>query len=194
MASDLHDTIEQHLAGVKLLLTATRDVPDMPEKARDIIERAGQMLVHAKGEVRSAVMNLRGDGESSAGLEVRLRDMVSSLSGTGKVRFRTLLRGIADGMDAESQNDILLIVREAIANALKHGNASEIAVVGDPCDGGFAIRVANNGRPFDPARAPGAAAGHFGLEGMRRRAERHGFGLTFATEDEWTVVKLEVKS
>ena len=92
----------------------------------------------------------------------------------------------------KDKRDLSLIVREAIGNAIKHGGAKKVALTADPgAGGGWLLRLANDGTPFDPATAPGAAEGHFGLEGMRQRARRLGATLSFAQRDGWTVLSLE---
>ena len=82
-------------------------------------------------------------------------------------------------------------MREAIGNAIKHGGAKKVAITADAApDGKWQLRVANDGTPFDPATAPGAAEGHFGLEGMRQRARRLGAEVSFARRGDWTVLTL----
>jgi len=84
-------------------------------------------------------------------------------------------------MDAAQMRDMSLIVRETIGNAVKHGGAKHIAISSDPLEGGgWLLRISNDGTPFDPATAPGAKEGHFGIEGMKQRARR--IGATVAME------------
>ena len=55
----------------------------------------------------------------------------------------------------------LRLVREAVANALKHAAHLRLSVTDD-------------GRGFDPAAAPGPDTGHFGLAGTEERIQRLG--------------------
>ena len=94
-------------------------------------------------------------------------------------------------MDAAKMRDLSLIVREAIGNAVKHGGAKKVAITSDQQEGGgWLLRIANDGEPFDSATAPGAREGHFGLEGMRQRARRLGAEVSFSTKSGWTVVSV----
>ena len=192
MAADLHDTIEQHLAGVKILLTCAMKPEGVPAETKKVLEQAAAMLIHAKGEVRSTIMNLRGadDGKS---LEDHFREMVSPLR-HGGVAVKVLLRGVPERMDAARLGDLLLVAREAVANAVKHGKAKTLVVVSDPMSGadGFVLRILNDGEPFDASGALGPETGHFGLAGMKERASRSGFALDFLVDGKWTVVKVEV--
>ena len=101
--------------------------------------------------------------------------------------------GPPDKMDSARLGDLLLIAREAVTNAIKHGKAKTVVIVSDPMEGGgFVLRVLNDGASFDVNAALGPETGHFGLAGMRERALRSGFALEFAREGEWTAVRVEV--
>ena len=193
MAADLHDTIEQHLAGVKILLTCALKPEGVPEETKKVLEKAAAMLIHAKGEVRSTIMNLRSAGLEGKGFEEQIREMAAPLR-HGGIAVKILLRGLPEKMDPARLGDLLLIAREAVTNAIKHGKAKTVVIVSDPMEGGggFVLKVLNNGAPFDVNAAFGPETGHFGLAGMRERALRSGFTLEFAKDGEWTAVRVEV--
>ena len=195
MAADLHDTIEQHLAAVKILLTCAMKPEGVPEETKKVLENAAAMLIHAKGEVRSTIMNLRSAGLESKDLAGLIKEMAAPLRQSG-ITVKTMLRGVPERIESAKLGDLVLIVREAVTNAIKHGKAKTVVIVSDPMSGasGFVLKVLNDGEPFDIAAALGPETGHFGLFGMRERARRSGFTLEFAQEGEWTAVRLEVPS
>lgn len=80
-------------------------------------------------------------------------------------------------LDAQMQVHLLQIIREAVLNAMKHANASEIAVscVTAP-DGNHTVYIRDNGIGIGEPKEP---EGHYGLNIMRERAERLGGTLTF---------------
>lgn len=198
MATDLHDTIEQYLAGVKILLTAASDPASSPENTRAKIAQAEDMLVYAKNEVRLAVMDLRQDGEQKS-LKQALGEIADGVKRSGAVKVRLALRALPANLPPGDIQNLLMIVREAVTNALKHGKAKNIAIVSDPIEvshrggQGFALRVLNDGEPFEREKALGPQTGHFGLAGMEERAHKSGFDLSFGMEGRWTCVRLEVK-
>lgn len=191
MAMDLHDTIEQHLAGVKIMLAAALDPECAADAGRKLVERAEDMLVFAKNEVRQAVMDLRGDGAGRP-LAEELKAVAAVVEKAGTARCRTQLRGLPERLAQGRQANLLMIVREAVTNAIKHGKANTIAMVADPQEAGFVLRILNDGEPFERATALGPSTGHYGLAGMEERARRGNFALSFGRDGGWTEVRLEV--
>ena len=179
MADDIHDTIEQHLVGAGMLIQIGRN-----KEARDV-------LVRAKAELRDIIWGLKNDDMMRLSPAEMLRQTAELETKKGIFRVSSRINGLPDRMSAQEMRDLSLIVREAIGNAVKHGGAKKIAIT---CDaqpgGGWMLRIANDGAPFDPAKAPGAAEGHFGLEGMRERAKRLGASVEITTDKLWTVVSV----
>lgn len=177
MADDIHDTIEQHLVGAGMLLQLNR------------LKEAQDVLVRAKREIRDIVWGLKNDDMMRLSPADMIRQLAHEETTRGLFRVETRLEGLPEHVDAAFMRDLSLIVREAIGNAVKHGGAKKIAISSDPLpSGGWMLRIANDGRPFDPASAPGAAEGHFGLDGMRQRARRLGATVSFAPRGDGMVV------
>ena len=180
MADDLHDTIEQHLVGAGMMIKIGR------------LKEAEGVLVRAKREIRDIVWGLKNDDMMRLSPADMLRQLAHDENTKGLCRVDTKLAGLPAQMDAAQMRDLSLIVREAIGNAIKHGGAKKVAITADAApDGKWLLRVANDGTPFDPATAPGAADGHFGLEGIRQRARRLGAEVSFERCGEWTVLSVQ---
>ena len=179
MADDLHDTIEQHLVGAGMMIKMGR------------LKEAEGVLVRAKREIRDIVWGLKNDDMMRQSPAEMLRQLAHDENTKGLCRVDTKIEGLPAQMDAAQMRDLSLVVREAIGNAIKHGGAKKVAITCDAAaGGGWLLRVANDGAPFDAATAPGAAEGHFGLEGMRQRARRIGAEIAFERRGGWTVVSL----
>ena len=82
-------------------------------------------------------------------------------------------------LSPETVLQIMRIIQEAVINALKHAQASAIAIEARARSGNWSIRVADNGVGLDPeaARVAGAQPGRHGLRSMRARAEAIGARL-----------------
>jgi signal transduction histidine kinase len=198
MAADLHDTIEQNLAGAKMLMESSLSIaPEVPPAVEEAVKGAAAILAHAKSEIRATIFNLRCDEMFDRRPEDVFREMMRHLD-RGKVNARCRLRGLPDHLPGARFSDLLGIVQEATTNAIKHGRAKNIVLVSDPLTGdgvrGFVLRVLNDGEPFDAAAALGPESGHFGLAGMRERAKRNGMRISWETKDKWTSVKVEVSA
>ena len=180
MADDIHDTIEQHLVGAGMLLKINR------------IAEAQDILVRAKREIRDIVWGLKNDDMMRLTPAEMLRNLAHEENTKGLYRVDTRLEGLPVSLDAAAMRDLSLIVRESIGNAVKHGGAKKIAISSDRQeDGGWRLRISNDGEPFDPETAPGAKEGHFGLEGMKQRARRIGASLRFERRGKGMVLVLE---
>ena len=180
MADDLHDTIEQHLVGAGMLLQLNRN-----KEAREI-------LMRAKREMRDIIWGLKNDDMMRLTPAAMIKELAHEETKKGLYRVTARLEGLPDRLDAQQMRDLSLIVREAIGNAVKHGGAKKIAISSDPKPaGGWLLRIANDGKPFDETRAPGVADGHFGVEGMRQRARRLGAAVSISVKGDWTVVAVE---
>ena len=186
MAQELHDTIEQYLASVRLVISGALETARLDAKTRHSLEYAGEVLAEAKREVREAVTTLRGDGSEGKTLRELVETMAETLNRGGKVRVRTLLKTLPADLTEARRMDLLLIAREAVTNAIKHGRARKIAIVHDSGH----LFIANDGERFNPAAALGPETGHFGLSGMRERAVRSGFSLAISPRRRWMVVRV----
>ena len=183
MADDIHDTIEQHLVGAGMLLKLNRN------------KEAQEILVRAKREIRDIVWGLKNDDMMRLTPADMLRKLAHEENTKGIYRVDTRLEGLPATMDAAAMRDLSLIVRESIGNAVKHGGAKKIAISSDLLEnGGWRLRISNDGTPFDPETAPGAKEGHFGIEGMKQRARRIGATARFERRGEGMVLILEKRA
>jgi signal transduction histidine kinase len=79
------------------------------------------------------------------------------------------------------EQHLLRIAQEAVTNVLKHAGASRIAVELRTEPQRLDLRIVDNGRGFDQEGAFSSRGGHFGLIGMRERAERLGGKLRLSS-------------
>lgn len=196
MADDLHDTIEQHLAGVRIILSSVRG--KLPAEGSGHVDKAlgmaANILNEAKGEIREVIMNLRSDRMISKPLEAALKEFAEATNKSGAVRVRCSLRGLDVDLAAVVKSDIMMIVQQATANAIKHGAAKNVLIASDPKEGsrGFVLRILNDGTPFDADKMPGPELGHFGLSNMRERAKKSHMGIAFGQVDGMVAITLTV--
>ncbi len=193
MAADLHDTLEQHLAGARMLLnSAVAFTPDVPEAVRSAVANANELLAHAKSEMRARIFDMRNDVLYTQGPEKVLKAIAEKISSGKLATVRTRLAGLPQHLAESVFSEMVFIVQEAITNAIKHGHAKTVVMASDSSGRGFTLRIANDGEPFDPDSVLGPEAGHYGLSGMRERAKRAGIKLSFVRDSRLMVVVLDV--
>ena len=202
MADELHDTIEQHLAGARILLaTAEEQIGEGNESVSKALSMAGEVLGNAKREIRDVILNLRSEDMMTRPLADLLASVAKELDERGVARTRCRLHGIPDGLSAGVKADLVAVVQQAVTNAISHGKAKSILIVSDVVTDAvkanrqcFVLRVLNDGEPFDASKALGPAAGHFGLANMRLRAKRSGFSIEWGREGKWNTVRMGVST
>jgi signal transduction histidine kinase len=171
IARELHDTIEQELAGLSIQLRNARQrlVQD-PEQAGTAIELAQRMLRHCRNEARTSIRDLRSVALEQRGLPGTLEELLSPLAAEAGVQFTLNVGGTPRGLAGPVEIHLLRIAQQAVANAVQHGAPGEIRVQLSYAADEVALEVRDNGRGFDPA-AP-APRGHFGIIGIRERANK----------------------
>lgn len=175
IARELHDTVEQALAGITLQLdtTAARLGP-APDPVVRGLNVARQMARYAMAEARRSIWDLRPSELKSRGLTDALR----SLAGESAGRVGFSVQGAPLRLAPEVESNLLRIAQESVANALKHANAAQIHIRLEFDAASLTLTVSDNGRGFDPAAMQTSLSGHFGLLGMKERANRIRGALT----------------
>ena len=171
LAVDLHDSLSQTLTGVSMGIGSAMDSIGAGETAlRQRLGLVARMVEACRTELRNCLWDLRNQALEEESMERAIRlSLAQILDRTSlHVRFNVPRARLSDN----TAHAILRIVRELAANAIRHGRASSIWIVGSIENGMLRFSVRDDGVGFDPALAPGVAEGHFGLQGIRERIER----------------------
>ena len=187
LARDLHDSLEQTLAGAALRMDAANDL--LPhagaadsEPARRQIEKAAELLRLSQTQVRRTVWGLRSLALEKHSLAEALRDSVRLLTeDTGIATTLDLYDGDA-GLANEQECELLHIAQEAVANVLKHAQATTLEVTLLRKDGMIVLTVKDNGHGFDPSIPIENDRPHYGQQDMRERAQLLGASLIVKSE------------
>jgi signal transduction histidine kinase len=182
LAADLHDTLEQSMTGMALQLEATEALQgEAPARSAQHLSLARQLLTRSREEVRRSVWNLRSQSLENRSLPDALRDIAASLAEGRALRIEVASEGAVKPLPDFIAGNLLLLAREALTNAIKHGGARniEVRVVFHTAD--VEVLVKDDGTGFDTGDHPGAREGHFGLQGMRERMKRLNGALTITS-------------
>jgi signal transduction histidine kinase len=183
---ELHDTLEQGLAGIALQLEAVAgSLQTSPQVAQQSLDVARQMLRYSQEETRRSVMDLRSQALESRDLAGALLDLALQMTGGTNVHADVHIEGTPRRLDASHEHHLLRIGLEALTNALKHSGARRIEMTLRFRPDATDLIVADDGQGFPSDRAsaaggPGLALAnqisgeHFGLLGIRERVDKIG--------------------
>ena len=171
IARELHDTLEQDLTGLSMQLGNLAPALDGDrDLARQQLSLARGMLQHCRTEARASVSDLRNLHLLKRSLPDAMREALPKAVAGLKTGFHFELNGTPQPLRATTQNHLLRIAREAVFNASRHANPDRIDVRLEYDSDGVTLEIKDDGNGFDATRKP--PAGHFGLVGMRERANK----------------------
>jgi ligand-binding sensor domain-containing protein len=173
IAQDLHDTLLQGCLSASMQLDIALDhVPDdLPIKPK--LTHLQQLLAKVVNEGRDALRGLRAVDPASLDLEQALQRAQQEVA-QGDVDFRVIVEGRKRPLHPLIRDEVYRIGREAIVNAYRHANAQHIEVEIDYQPKQLRLFVRDDGDGIDSSVVGASRDGHFGLSGMRERAERIG--------------------
>jgi signal transduction histidine kinase len=179
MARDLHDTLEQQLAGVALQLDGLDKVAKTdPTQIPSRLGLARRMLRHTRVEARRSVWDLRSKVLEAQGLGTALRSMADGASSeegpTVLLEIGDLTRPLPPGSDFH----LLRIAQEALANAVKHAAAREVLISLHEASDAVVLTIRDDGCGFIAAPPDAPVTSHFGILGMHERVEKIGAVLS----------------
>jgi signal transduction histidine kinase len=191
IAQDLHDNLVQEMMGISLQLEIADEVTTSESIAKGPIRRALDLSRTSLANGRNALHVLRQRPFSRADIESTLKDTVQSAAGSdGKMQFAA--SGIERLIQPISGEEMLQIVREALRNAIQHAGQTEVAVRMEYGAKFLSIAVSDHGQGISEDVLQGGRPGHFGIQGMRERAERMGSSLIARSAPsagtEWTLI------
>jgi signal transduction histidine kinase/ligand-binding sensor domain-containing protein len=177
IARELHDTLLQGFHGLVLRFQSVANRIPAGEPVRGSIDQALERAEAVLVEGRNRVSELRSLRES-ADMAQALAAIAADLAGDWPARFSLTVEGRVRDLDPLVRVEVLRIGEEAIGNAFRHANATSICAVLIYGHGELQLGIRDDGvgLPDDVVTA-GKRIGHFGLIGMRERAERAGGAL-----------------
>ena len=193
IARELHDTLLQSFQGVLMRFQAVSNGLEEGEPKEELegaIDRAAQAIT----EGRNAVQGLRSAAVETNDLAAALGTLGKELA-AGESRapeFTMQVEGAARDLHPILRDEVYRIGGEALRNAFRHADARRIEVELRYDERQFRVRVRDDGKGIDPGHLVGSGpAGHFGLRGMRERANRVGGKLTVWSSDPRAEGKLD---
>ena len=184
IAQDLHDTLLQGLVSASMQLHVANDHLEADSPAKPIVGRVMQLMSQVIDEGRDAVRGLRSTSGNSDDLETAF-SRIGQEFGTEQVKdYRLIVEGSPRELHPLIRDEAYRIGREALANAFRHSQASKIEVELEYTNKHLRLLVRDNGAGIDEKVLQTGRDGHWGLTGMRERAESIGARLKVWSRDQ----------
>jgi signal transduction histidine kinase len=181
IARELHDTLEQELAGITMQLDLAVDCfQQAPGVAQHAVETARDMSRHSMIEARRSVWDLRCQLLQDGNLVSALKQIVEPLVPGDQAKVDFKIQGSPVRLPGPVEMNLLRIGQEAVANAVKHGGARQVRIELRFASASVGLTVSDDGQGFAPGQS--SPAGHFGLLDMRERAQSMGSHLRVESE------------
>jgi signal transduction histidine kinase len=194
VARELHDAIAQKLFSLRLTAeAATALVRRDPARAETEMQEVRRLAAQATEELGQIVAELRPRELTDTGLVETLRRRIQLLDWVHAAHV-TFASGLPPRrLPASIEEVVLRVAEEALHNALRHAEASTVAVSLEPLGStGVRCSIVDDGVGFDLPAAE-AASRRLGLTSMRERARRVQGSLKVRSKPgEGTTVTLEV--
>jgi signal transduction histidine kinase len=177
IAQDLHDTLLQGLVSASMQLHVANDHLAEDSPAKPLVGRVMQLITQVIDEGRDAVRGLRSTSGNADRLETAFSRAALEF-GNGEVKdYRVIVEGAPRELHPIIRDEAYRIGREALANAFRHGHANKIEVELEYSTKHLRILVRDDGAGIDQQVLQTGKDGHWGLTGMRERAESIGARL-----------------
>jgi ligand-binding sensor domain-containing protein/signal transduction histidine kinase len=181
IAQELHDTFLQGVVSVSMQLhVAVDQLPD-DSPVRGSLNRILQLTGRVIEEGRNTLRGLRSSIENAHDLKDAFSSIPQELGREQTTDFRVVVEGVSLPLRPGIRDDVYGIGREALVNAFRHARASKIDMHLEYAASQLRITVQDDGCGIDPKFLQFGRDGHWGLSGMRERADRIGGKLRVLT-------------
>ncbi|HEX4312165.1 MAG TPA: two-component regulator propeller domain-containing protein [Acidobacteriaceae bacterium] len=199
IAREIHDTLAQGFVAVSVHLELVAQLMrNSVDAAREQLERAQALVRSSLDDARTSIWELRSQGAEQGDLAARILKTAEEVTASAgaqhadapRARVQMHVTGTNHPLDEDVERELTRIAREAVTNAVRHGEAANIVLRLEFEGSMFGMEIRDDGRGFAGA-PPDGTSGHFGLTGMRERAQAIGSALTVESEPgEGTTVRL----
>lgn len=181
IAQELHDTLLQGFvsASMQLHVAADRLPDDSP--AKPSLGRVLDLMGRVIEEGRNAVRGLRSPSSAPHDLEQAFSGIQQELAIAEQTEYRVIVDGRPRPLNPIIRDDVYRIGREALVNAFRHSGARSVEIELEYASSDLRMLVRDNGCGIDARVIRSGSDGHWGLPGMRERAQRIGAHFKVST-------------
>jgi signal transduction histidine kinase len=175
LAQELHDTLEQTITGIALQLDRVANhFGKNSDTASHHLKLARSLTRQGQTEVRHSVWGLRSRANEEFNLVNALSVAGRQIANDAGMQIQLETSGEIQSLPETFEENLLRIGQEGVANAVKHSGAATVKIQLQFSPQQVVLLIEDDGKGFDPDHCIGPNEGHFGLLGIRERAERMG--------------------
>jgi ligand-binding sensor domain-containing protein/signal transduction histidine kinase len=177
IAQELHDTLLQGFLSASMQLHVADDRLPADSPAKPLVGRVLELMTRVIEDGRNTLRGLRSPETVPRNLEEAFSRIPKELAVYPQTGFRILVEGTPRPLRSAIRDDLYFIGREALTNAFRHSGATRIEMEFEYEASHLRILVRDNGCGIDQQVLTAGRDGHWGLSGMRERADRIGARL-----------------
>ncbi len=173
IAREIHDTLAQGFIGVSVQLElVARLLGTSVDAAREQLNETRLLVRRSIADARQSIWELRSQSPEQQDFAVKLNNMAKQAAASSSARVEMRVQGTYRPLGTKVEDELFRIGQEAVANAIRHSGATTIAIQLAFDTKGLRMTVADDGCGFSGTVHSTGPEGHFGLKGMRERAQQ----------------------
>jgi PAS domain S-box-containing protein len=179
MARELHDSLGSELAGVSLMLGGIKALRPADPELLNLLDQTLSQLQKAVDATRAMARGLMPVDAHAGGFWRALERLANDWTLLKGVPCEFSMQGDFEHVPPDAGTHVYRIVQEAIANALRHGEATRIALALGENEGEFSVGISDNGKGFDLDVVNAVQHAGLGIRSMLARARTIGGRVEF---------------
>jgi two-component sensor histidine kinase len=181
IAREIHDTLAQGFVAVSVQLqVAGRLIASSPDTAKQHLAQAQELVRSGLDDARQAIWELRSQEADRSDLASKLISTVNRIAQPISLEAKVRVSGTYHPLPTRTEDQLLRIAQEAVNNVARHARAANVDVELRFSEKNVELIVEDDGCGFD-GEAPSTREGHYGMTGMRERAEQIGGSLAVSS-------------
>ncbi len=173
IAREIHDTLAQGFVALSLQLELiSRALSNSKETAQELLRQAQSSVQTGLAEARRSIWELRSQNLENDDLSSKLSKVAAEVNSKTSIKAQFQVFGTRRQLPSRVEYELLKIGQEAVANVVRHAEAKHVNIDLSYEPKRLILAIKDDGRGFTDAWSDSGPNGHFGLKGMRERAEQ----------------------
>jgi two-component system NarL family sensor kinase len=159
--------------------------------AQKLLDKSLEATRSGLQETRRALKALRASPLDDLGLLLALDKMAEESAARAKLKLHLVMPDQLPPLSTDVEQTLYRVAQEAVANAVHHANAQNLTLQLSVDQGHLSLLVQDDGLGFNVEQEE--TSGHFGLAGMRERAQLAGGEIIIDSQPgQGTTIKLKI--